>query len=1267
MSSEYERLTLGLEEEVILEEERINYFIPTGTTSAICLVETEASNTRERLIYIGKVRKEVIHCGNQVLNVAKTQSSVVKMECDEASIQQEGNKEEIHEKADESSFSNCPEQADVEKILEDSYTSSPSGSLEQTDDKEELYNADKYSSSGSLEQSEDREELFENDDKYSSCGSLEQLYDKEELLESEDESIFSGSPKTSYDKEKMHEKSDESSSSSSPEQAGVKERTAHADKCSSSGISEQVDEKEKILKDDDKCPSICSPDQSYYKKEIFENDTMYSSASSPEQSYNKEEMQENIDNYYSSSSPEQSYDREEMLEYADKYSSSSSPEQSYDKEEMLENADRSFSSGSPEQTDDKDEIHENANNCFSGSSPEQLDVDEMLDNVDICFSGSSLEQADNKEDILENASKYSSCGILKQADNKEEILENADKNSFSGNRKQAYNKEEMFKSANKSISSGSTKQSDCNEEMPAKPNDASSGDSQEQVDDNEELLEFVVKSFSGSKKQENCIEEMMKSLDKSSPSGSPRETDTMEEVHENVNSSSFSVDLEKLTHHVNKLDETLVVRSACENFYKSSLSQKNASSTNEHEIIHNESRLNVGTTSPSILQRHAVCSDKDENMRKANANSCSSTLDSLVKTDQVTDESVTECLQSVDTADRLLKTDKEISAFNFISENRQNAAPSTTNSVQDSPGSYCVIDKENRQIIGIDDFSDGLESSLGTVKRQVVNDSVSENRQDVDTTTADGCCKELMNRGVVTEVILESRDVSSCDVDYADSPVIDVAHIKLPVLDSKEDNSTFFISASENLNTIKTQVDRLPLLVNKDEHNPFDLQRSVSNTDGENDGKIGNLENLECVQKVKKKYKKKPCAMTRGTQTAIQLLDSSEFRDYPLDLATMQVEVGFMSVDDLQDLDPSLDDWPVLLVSQLRLRDTIINTLNAKLLDLLSKGRRLEEDVDYLKLKIWDLKQQVKKKSQNKKEQCSQTTDEDFANAWKKWYCGTWHQYYGESDPSSVHYWPGHYSQHTTVSSLSQFKPTGDNEDSNLGIDGTILIEDETQDNTDKTDEKEGESGQISVNTQNIPHRTAESNSQEQSFDSKVDSIEQDKQILKRNMKNQREHCKSQKDSDGGLIKSDKDNRKYETKTSSINTSHRLTESGEIAEKILTKSSELENLDTDNKVRHGHENFRQENQDTSDKSNIAGVDCQWDASGVSITNQVKAVAAEAVQNTGYVFQEELGLYYDYTSGYYYDAENGLYYDSKTGTYFITTMIARPTSFILKSP
>ncbi|KAK4312743.1 hypothetical protein Pmani_015861 [Petrolisthes manimaculis] len=60
----------------------------------------------------------------------------------------------------------------------------------------------------------------------------------------------------------------------------------------------------------------------------------------------------------------------------------------------------------------------------------------------------------------------------------------------------------------------------------------------------------------------------------------------------------------------------------------------------------------------------------------------------------------------------------------------------------------------------------------------------------------------------------------------------------------------------------------------------------------------------------------------------------------------------------------------------------------------------------------------------------------------------------------------------------------------------------------------------------------------------------------------------------------------------------------------------------------------------------------WDLSGTeSIAQQVEKAATAALQGNSFVYDEQLGLYYDYSSGYYYNSEHGLYYDGKTGTYF----------------
>ncbi|XP_060065534.1 angiogenic factor with G patch and FHA domains 1-like isoform X2 [Ylistrum balloti] len=56
-------------------------------------------------------------------------------------------------------------------------------------------------------------------------------------------------------------------------------------------------------------------------------------------------------------------------------------------------------------------------------------------------------------------------------------------------------------------------------------------------------------------------------------------------------------------------------------------------------------------------------------------------------------------------------------------------------------------------------------------------------------------------------------------------------------------------------------------------------------------------------------------------------------------------------------------------------------------------------------------------------------------------------------------------------------------------------------------------------------------------------------------------------------------------------------------------------------------------------------------SSTSLADELRATAEAAVQQSGYVYDEKSGLYYDYNSGYYYSAEKALYYDPNTGTYF----------------
>lgn len=61
-------------------------------------------------------------------------------------------------------------------------------------------------------------------------------------------------------------------------------------------------------------------------------------------------------------------------------------------------------------------------------------------------------------------------------------------------------------------------------------------------------------------------------------------------------------------------------------------------------------------------------------------------------------------------------------------------------------------------------------------------------------------------------------------------------------------------------------------------------------------------------------------------------------------------------------------------------------------------------------------------------------------------------------------------------------------------------------------------------------------------------------------------------------------------------------------------------------------------------------DVGW-TSGLSIADQVKAAAEEAVNQSGFVYNEETGLYYDSNTQLYYNSETGLYYNGFTGTWY----------------
>ncbi|XP_036444539.1 angiogenic factor with G patch and FHA domains 1 isoform X2 [Colossoma macropomum] len=53
----------------------------------------------------------------------------------------------------------------------------------------------------------------------------------------------------------------------------------------------------------------------------------------------------------------------------------------------------------------------------------------------------------------------------------------------------------------------------------------------------------------------------------------------------------------------------------------------------------------------------------------------------------------------------------------------------------------------------------------------------------------------------------------------------------------------------------------------------------------------------------------------------------------------------------------------------------------------------------------------------------------------------------------------------------------------------------------------------------------------------------------------------------------------------------------------------------------------------------------------SIADMLRATAEEALTQTGFVFDENSGMYYDHATGFYYDSNSQLYYDANTGMYY----------------
>lgn len=272
---------------------------------------------------------------------------------------------------------------------------------------------------------------------------------------------------------------------------------------------------------------------------------------------------------------------------------------------------------------------------------------------------------------------------------------------------------------------------------------------------------------------------------------------------------------------------------------------------------------------------------------------------------------------------------------------------------------------------------------------------------------------------------------------------------------------------------------------------------------------------------------------------------------------------------------------------------------------------------------ILELQQEAKKKAKENQQKThktpgreaeSQTTEEDLTEAWSRWYYGCWGDYYSECDPSSSSYWPGHYTQQSTVPSKAK--------------------DEETQQKTVEEEQKDAEKPQA-VNLEEEKETKTEDPSycKAKSDDTKP---EKRKKLKAKRKKERHKSDKSSKDptskervkeertekSERRRKKAEKkrDERREESDDSTTNTS--TAPHTELPQEYITSNRSTKEM-------NGKEEAGEEEQGK-------GKSLGWDTSE-SITEQVVAVAAQAVAETGYVFQEELGLYYDYNTGYYYNA------------------------------
>lgn len=319
-----------------------------------------------------------------------------------------------------------------------------------------------------------------------------------------------------------------------------------------------------------------------------------------------------------------------------------------------------------------------------------------------------------------------------------------------------------------------------------------------------------------------------------------------------------------------------------------------------------------------------------------------------------------------------------------------------------------------------------------------------------------------------------------------------------------------------------------------------------------------------------------------------------------------------------------------------------------------------------MEFQILDLKQQVKRNKRNKKIFSTQTTDEDFAAAWSKWYAGGY-QYYSQEETSKMYSSTWEYVQQPTISPATQIV----NESALPSVEEAVL---ELQ--------ADGKSDVCNKCYSDVNKHKVNDTGEEE------------------DVGNLKTHCgctQKTKDKERNTAKHKRNKAKKHDKILDKKIESDILGNPKLVANDSIKESYAVEKNSQTSLKDDEEYCKPDEPRLSDKKEAAH---GWDNSGdMSILDQVKAAANEAVQGSGYVFQEELGLYYDYSTQYYYNAvslpfvfilllfligsicginfirsdisinlytymylylsdinllaiqETGLYYDPKTGTYF----------------